>query len=310
MTNEDPEVTELSAAPTAQLTIRYSPVDLIKPPTEKLRSSNEKMSLPDEIVLSILEMAVQLEPRMIRLECHHDKFLKTIILSDSPAQFHITWKLRELLLTSTTLVSKSLIPSEEVMLTYQPYFRLPESCFSAEIDTLHISTQLYSMLRTEVPWRHNFRHMFEHVKRLALDHTSTNQSIFLSRLRLDFPKLEQYSVRFDTSDTSQNLTDHVIDRWVETYRKLEREPNYTIEVQLDWRMSTQGVTLYYEHKRFPFGHVSAGRLSFLRSGSRMSREWIPPVISKTRRLSCQSGLGIEVRNSCFHVKERDRMDGQ
>ncbi|TGO79755.1 hypothetical protein BELL_0024g00340 [Botrytis elliptica] len=47
------------------------------------------------------------------------------------------------------------------------------------------------MLRTEVPWMHNFRHMFEHVKRLSLDHTSTDPSIFLSRLRLDSPKLER-----------------------------------------------------------------------------------------------------------------------
>ncbi|TGO58225.1 hypothetical protein BCON_0057g00110 [Botryotinia convoluta] len=310
MTNEDPEVTELSAAPTAQLPIRYSTVHLIKSPTEKFGTSNEKLSLPDEIMLSILEMAVELETRVIRLGCHHDKFLKIIILSDSPAQFHITLKLRELLLTSKTLISKSLIPSEEVILTYKPYFRLPKSCFSAEIDTLHISTQLYTMLRTEIPWRHNFRHMFEHVKRLALDHTSTNQSIFLRRLRLDFPKLEQYSVRFDTADTSQNLTDHVIDRWVETYRKLGHELNYTLEVQLDGRMSTDGVTLYYEHKKFPFADVSAGRLSFLRSGSRMSREWIPSVILKTRRLSCQSGLGIRVVHSCFHVKGWDRMDGR
>ncbi|TGO79754.1 hypothetical protein BELL_0024g00330 [Botrytis elliptica] len=117
MTNENPDVTELSAALTAQLTIRYSPVDLIKSPTEKLRSSNQKISLPIEIMLSILEMAVEMEPRMIRLGCHHDKFLKTIIVSDSPAQFHVTLKLRELLLTSKVLISKSLIPSEEVILT-------------------------------------------------------------------------------------------------------------------------------------------------------------------------------------------------
>ncbi|KAF7899905.1 hypothetical protein EAF00_004241 [Botryotinia globosa] len=309
MTNEDPEVTELPAAPTAQLTIRYSPVDLIESPTEKLRSSNEKISLPDEIMLLILEMAIELEPRMIRLECHHDRFLKPIILSDSPAQFHVTWRLRELLLTSKTLISKSLIPSEEVMLTYKPYFRLPKSCFNAETDTLHISTQLYTMLRTEAPWMHNFRHMFEHVKRLSLDHTSTDQSVFLSRLRLDFPRLEEYSVRFDTADTRQNLTDHGIDGWVETYRKLGRALNYTMEVQLDEMMSRRGVILYYEHKKFPFGYVSASRLPFLRSASRMSREWIPPITSKTRRLSCQSGMGIEVRNSCFHFEGSDRMGG-
>ncbi|KAF7909519.1 uncharacterized protein EAF01_003237 [Botrytis porri] len=302
MTNEDLTVTELSVAPTAQLAIRYSPVDLIKPPTGNLGSSNKKIALPDETVLCILELAVQLEPRMIRLECHHDKCLKTIIVSDSPAQFHITWKLRRLLLTSKILISKSLIPSKEVMFTYKPYFRLPESCFSAEIDTLHISTQLYTMLRTEVPWRHNFRHMTEHVKRLALDHTSTNQSIFLSRLRLDFPKLEQYSVRFDTS---QNLTDHDVDRWVEIYRKLGREIDYTTNVQLDGMMRTEGVTLYFKHKKFPFGHVAAGRLSFLRSASRMSQDWIPPVVSKTGRLSCQSGMDVGVRNSCFHIKGWD-----
>lgn len=51
-------------------------------------------------MLAILEMAIELEPRMIRLDCHHDKFLKTIILSDSPAPYHVTWKLRKLLLTS------------------------------------------------------------------------------------------------------------------------------------------------------------------------------------------------------------------
>ncbi|THV53586.1 hypothetical protein BGAL_0047g00400 [Botrytis galanthina] len=284
MTNEDPEVTELSAAPTARLTIRYSPVNLIESPTEKLRSSNEKISLPDEIMLAILEMAIELEPRMIRLDCHHDKFLKTIILSDSPAPFHVTWKLRKLLLT------------EEVMLTYKPYFRLPESCFSAETDTLHISTQLYTMLRTEAPWMHNFRHMFEHVKRLSLDHTPTDQSVFLSLLRLDIPRLEEYSVRFDTVGARQNLTDGGIDRWVETYQKLGRELNYTMDVRLDEMMSRRGrgVIQFYEHEKFPFGHVSASRLPFLRSASRMSREWIPPGVSKTRR---GGGCKIPVFNS-------------
>ncbi|CCD42561.1 hypothetical protein BofuT4_P076440.1 [Botrytis cinerea T4] len=176
MTNDDSEVAELSGAPTTQISIRYSSVDLIKSPTEKLGTSNKTMSLPVEIVLLILEMAVELEPRMIRLGCHHNKSLKIIILSNSPAQFYVTWELREMLLTSKSLISKLLIPREEVILTYEPYFRLPKSNFSAGIDTLHISTQLYTMLRTEVPWRHNFRQMFEHVKYLALDHTPTNQT--------------------------------------------------------------------------------------------------------------------------------------
>ena len=310
MTNGDSEVAELSGAPTTQISIRYSSVDLIKSPTEKLGTSNKTMSLPVEIVLLILEMAVELEPRMIRLECHHNKSLKIIILSNSPAQFYVTWELREMLLTSKTLISKLLIPREEVILTYEPYFRLPKSNFSAGIDTLHISTQLYTMLRTEVPWRHNFRQMFEHVKYLALDHTSTNQSIFLRRLRLDFPRLQECSIRFDTADTSQNLTDHAIDRWVEIYRKLAHELEYTLEVELDGRMITHGVILYFERKRFPFGVASAGGLSFLRNGNRMSRERIPPVESKHRRLSCQSGLDTRARHSCFHVEGWDRMDGR
>ncbi|KAI9649200.1 hypothetical protein NHQ30_001768 [Ciborinia camelliae] len=213
MADQDPMIIEQSAT---QLTTRDAASNVAKSPTEN-NKTHAHMSLPFEILLSILERAILSESRTLRLisgNCKDNPYFPSpMTVTDSPAPFRLCRELRKRLLASKILkpntldfgtleFQPSVLPSEwfRVRLVGNPQ---PRFYFNPNIDTLRLDPQLYTSIFSAAvlsPFSTlvcPYPAMLRNVKRLVLCSTSCDSAESLLEIHKNFPSLEHHTVRFE-----------------------------------------------------------------------------------------------------------------
>ncbi|KAJ8069280.1 hypothetical protein OCU04_002941 [Sclerotinia nivalis] len=140
--------------------IRDARINVGRTPIEKEKTSNENVSLPLEVILSILEMAILSEPRMLHLGRDHNWSCRDIALNESRGAFCVSRKSRKRLLALNILMS-----GEDDFLDFRIRMSLdgliglhqhrlrdelaPRFRFTHNIDTLRLSPELHTMLTAD-----------------------------------------------------------------------------------------------------------------------------------------------------------------